>query len=118
VFWEISSYGEILLFHLPQLVFPRNPAALNAFHRELPAQRGTRIGGPDNLANRLTTTAFHSDQVSNLYIAEAEQARASWMNVVSAGHLKVAPSAIRHVREAYGEGEMHQLLDRGVLLRL
>jgi hypothetical protein len=108
---------QILLFHLPQFFFPRSPAALNAFHRELTAQGGAGIGSPNYLAHGLVASAFDRDQISHLDIANAEQSRASWMDVISASQFQAAACAVLHVSEANRERQVNQLLDGRTVLR-
>jgi hypothetical protein len=88
--WPGRDDRQILLFHLPQFFFPGSPAALNAFHRELTAQCGAGIGGPNYLAHGLVASAFHRDQISHLDIANAEQPRASRVDVIGASQFQAA----------------------------
>jgi hypothetical protein len=62
-------------------------------------------------------TALNCDQVSDIYVAEAEKARAARMNVIRAGKLGHAAFAVLHVRKPHGQSQMDQLVCRSANYR-
>src|SRR5207302_10297709 len=59
--WSARDDRQILLVHLPQLVFPRNFAALDALDHKLAAQRRAGIRRPDHLADGLGASALYDN---------------------------------------------------------